>query len=409
MVLSSLFLGLGIFLLTISQDASFAEKLLLSLVEGGTYWADHIQKLYRYIPSLPSYLDKSVLVAQLVFASLFAFILALLLFIMASEKNTRLLPSLTMILLIVHTVHIYQYKITEANSKTISLPREMLDITVFQSMPFHQRRKSEFLLHDSRDRILSKLKLTPAYWSTYAFLFKDDAGHTLRTDHWLKPFDQLMKAYWEQPLNPSEIPKGFLPYKSLTFPLNHPAARKMAAVSTDKIQFFTNPIFLSSEEDIAQLMRHPAYQGDILFLSDEHPFKKFGLPQAISPEGLSAHYRIDLKNDIDRFDANNLEIRIDVPGKEKVYLFYSDVWHPQWNATVNGQAVTIYKANLAYKAIPLTFGENVVRFHFESTKLTALYYFWGLVALGWLIGILYLTIGIIVPPSTRVSPSSDLR
>ena len=43
--------------------------------------------------------------------------------------------------------------------------------------------------------------------------------------------------------------------------------------------------------------------------------------------------------------------------------------HPFWHATVNGNDVPVSKANLAYKAVPLTAGENIVHFRFHSAPI----------------------------------------
>ena len=54
-------------------------------------------------------------------------------------------------------------------------------------------------------------------------------------------------------------------------------------------------------------------------------------------------------------------------------MLYADAWHPGWEATVNGRRVPVRRGNLAYKAVQLEAGENVVRFRFrDPVRLAAL-------------------------------------
>jgi uncharacterized membrane protein YfhO len=67
-------------------------------------------------------------------------------------------------------------------------------------------------------------------------------------------------------------------------------------------------------------------------------------------------------------------------------LSYADVWHPRWKATVNGRRVRVERANLAYKAVALDRGANVVEFRFDPGRardiLLKLYAVEGLLVVG---------------------------
>jgi hypothetical protein len=47
-------------------------------------------------------------------------------------------------------------------------------------------------------------------------------------------------------------------------------------------------------------------------------------------------------------------------------------WHPYWKARVNGKAVPVYRANMAYKAIPIERGENLIELQFGSRLFSVL-------------------------------------
>ena len=71
-------------------------------------------------------------------------------------------------------------------------------------------------------------------------------------------------------------------------------------------------------------------------------------------------------------------------------MSYADVWHPSWRATVNGKAVPVYRANIAYKAIPIEGGENIIEFRFGSSLFTVLSAIVSLNAAFWLFAVIAL-------------------
>ncbi len=55
-----------------------------------------------------------------------------------------------------------------------------------------------------------------------------------------------------------------------------------------------------------------------------------------------------------------------------------------WKARVNGKAVPVYRANMAYKAIPIERGENVIELQFGSRLFSVLAAIVSLNAAFWL-------------------------
>jgi uncharacterized membrane protein YfhO len=47
----------------------------------------------------------------------------------------------------------------------------------------------------------------------------------------------------------------------------------------------------------------------------------------------------------------------------------SDVWHPSWNATVDGVAVEVARVNEAFRGIALPAGRHQVRFYYDPPAL----------------------------------------
>ena len=55
---------------------------------------------------------------------------------------------------------------------------------------------------------------------------------------------------------------------------------------------------------------------------------------------------------------------------ETAYLVLAEVWYPGWQAAVDGDPVTIYRANTAFMAVQIPSGESAVTFNFTSPMLT---------------------------------------
>ncbi len=76
------------------------------------------------------------------------------------------------------------------------------------------------------------------------------------------------------------------------------------------------------------------------------------------------------------FTSNRLEVKAHVPTDTSAWLVYADSFHPGWHATVNGKETPILEANLAFKAVKLEKGSNIVRFTFNnslSSKISVLF------------------------------------
>lgn len=294
---------------------------------------------------------------------------------------------------------IYIFKISEIKLKMTPLNDELYKFTEFQPMPYAKRR-DVFFWDNPRAKMLKVLPIQEPgvfYCHTNMFLFEDELGSSLRTESWLLPLDNYMKAYWKQPINDTSTkPIGKFD-SSLEFPKGHPAALKISGATEDKIQFFSQVYFVSSDEMIASKITDSYYMGDTIFLSPPENNKDIGAVTNLtfSNNDLSSNKRLHLPYQVQRFDSNNMEVTTNINDLESAWLLYSDIWHPLWRATVNGKETTVYKANLAYKAVKLEKGVNNIHFYFHSKMISTFHMIFCLNALCWLILIVYMT-GIIV-------------
>ncbi|MCI0455428.1 MAG: hypothetical protein L0Z62_00440, partial [Gemmataceae bacterium] len=233
-------------------------------------------------------------------------------------------------------------------------------------------------------------------WSLQSFLFLDEPGSSYRIDHWLIPLDRYMRTYWKQPIHDRRSPpaglrfgrsdQGVLFLLDLLFPLEHEAAAKIAGCTRDKIQFFRKAYPVASDEEVSEFIGDPRYRGDVLFLST--PCAPLAasrpIPTPAEVPDLQANSRVDLDYQVGAFGANRLEVTVTVDHPSPVWMLYSDVWHPFWKVTVDGEPRHLWVANLAYKAVELEPGTHVVRFDFHSESMAALVPLFGFASLLWL-------------------------
>jgi hypothetical protein len=318
--------------------------------------------------------------------TLFALTASILFATLSFINQKKYFLPLIILLLALHCTDIYGFKFSEIRLKATPLNDEMYKIIDFQSMPYAKRRDVSFWDNNPRAELLKVLpiKYGASYWTTNAFLFKDEWGNQFRTDYWLLPLSKYMRTYWEQSLHDLSVKSpGHV----------HPAIFKISGVTEDKIQFFSQANVVSYGDTIASKITNANYKGDMIFLSPLEKNKKISSVNSsnLSENDLSSNKRLHLSYEVKRFDSNNLEITTNTGDLESAWLLYSDVWHPFWRATVNGKETPVYKANLAYKAVKLEKGFNKIHFYFKSGLMSVLYLIFGLNALCWLVIIIYLT------------------
>ena len=325
-----------------------------------------------------------------------------LLFLLAFlSGNSRRIPILLWFVLITHALDMTEYNWSESRFKTTPLPPSLYRLQYFQPISFPAQRDTGKTLETERMNMLHALairsKSNPdapaayyAYpdWSFLPYLFADKLDSVLRTDHWLQPLDQFIKAYLRQPVSDTESPPGTLSAAhALYFPSGHPAAAKIAGADA-KLQFFAEAYGGDSADWIATKLADPGYAAGILFLGPDDAKEK---SEDITPwnpsHALDSESRVQFPYQVKRFTANRLELEVRNPESRPVWLLYSDVWHPFWKATVNGTSFPVQKANLAYKAVRVPPGQNNVRLHFSSQLMSLTHLFLGLNSMAWIFGL----------------------
>jgi hypothetical protein len=348
-------------------------------------------KLYANGPTaIPVIFDSPVLRSRLMLSGCVALLCAVLLAGRCFAAGWGRSPAFAVAALLLSTGDVYLYKGREAWLRTAALPRADLSLTAFQEIPYRSRRGTSFFAPNPRVAMLLRDVAFPGvqHWSTNPFAFVDEAGSSFRTDHWLRPLDRLLRTFAGQPITDATAPPPECgDFGPLQFPLQSAAARKLTGVEADKVQFFRTAHLLRDEQAIAALMADPRYRGDALFVTAP-PGEEGEQPD---PAHLMDNDRLPLDYTVLRFDSNHLEMVVNNPTDAIGWLFFSDVWHPGWQATVDGQRVHVHRAALAYKAVRVPPGRNRVHFTFLLRTVSVLHGLFAACSLLWLAFLAVLT------------------
>ena len=185
-------------------------------------------------------------------------------------------------------------------------------------------------------------------WTNNAFVFADEARSTFQVDSWLKPFDELLRMYWQMPIevNTSEFPPG-IDLRAFKFPLTHPAASKVTGISENKIRFFSRAFSVDTADALPPLMMspQPVQRGNRLLVLRQLDQPDPGQPALPwNPnDDLTADDTQHVPYEVQRFSSNVLRLTVSNTAGA-TWISYADVWHPYWHATVNGRPVPIYQA-----------------------------------------------------------------
>ena len=296
-------------------------------------------------------------------------------------------------------VDVYRFKFEYLIDRSERVPSASRSVVRAAPMPFPRRRSADLQAAlFSNPRLQATLSFNRAllmhtmgrgargtiYWSNHAFFFTDEAGSSFRMDSWLRPVDRLMRTAWGAPLDQTTLPMT-MDLGRLRFPVERAGIAAIAGVTADKIRFFSRAYSVASPAETARIVRDRAYAGNLLFVSDAAAATGSPAPEPwTSAHDLAADDSRALPYEVLRFDANRLTIKVTNDSETPGWMSYADAWHPSWKARVNGRDTAVYAANLAYKAIPIQGGENLIEFRFGSRWFSALSALAALNAAFWL-------------------------
>jgi hypothetical protein len=289
-------------------------------------------------------------------------------------------------LLVLETVDLARWKIQLLGQDTISLSDPQYALQELRPLPFIPRRNPDYEASE-RYRTLREYTSTEGarYDLTDVFVHLDPPFSRFRTNYWLAPFEALVQAHNGNPVDArlGELP-AFRNGIDSTPPDTGGPYSKIIGMSMDKLQVFSKAHVADSDQALADVLNRPGFKGDVLLLT-RRASGTSGAPLAAATELLAENERISAKPQVLHFDLNRLSLKVELPpGQDEAWLSYSDVWDPAWRATVNGRTVPVERAFLAYKAVKLEPGTNLVEFRIRAPFRIWSYRLVGLFSFFWL-------------------------
>jgi hypothetical protein len=299
--------------------------------------------------------------------SLLSLLASLVFFIRPFINLSKYSLSYITIFMLLHVLIIYWYAFDEIQLRTFPMTQGQCRSMDFCKVPFEPRRADgPQRFTDPRAEIIVSPQESLQELITDSvnnFTFSDVLRTKYRTDFYTRPFYRLLSAF-----------KGG--ERSSVF-------KKLAGAAEDKVQFFSQAYCAGSDEALASKLSDKTYAGDMLF------YRSWDQGQALPQDDLkgldlSQHQRLVLPYKVLSFSPDQIVISVDVP-KNGVWMQYSDNWHPSWKARINGHLQKLYIGSLAYKALPLPKGKNIIRMYVESKPVEWLYAFFMVSSLAWMV------------------------
>jgi hypothetical protein len=265
---------------------------------------------------------------------------------------------LIVLLLALQTVDVFRWKFQMFREETVPIGDRLYALNEVRPLPFITRRRE----YESSERLRTLEPALSDHGARYdlldGFVHLDPPATQYFTSYWLAPFEALVQAHDRRPVD-QRIGR---PALLQPLPSADPYA-KISGAAEEKIQIFSRAHAAGSDQALADFMNLPGFKGDVLLLSP----RPGGPAEDLTPELLTANHRIRTKIRLLQFDANSITLGVTLPPEQNGgWLSYCDVWDAGWTATVNQKPTPVERSFLAYKAVRLDRGVNVIHFRFQA-------------------------------------------
>ena len=203
----------------------------------------------------------------------------------------------------------------------------------------------------------------------------DPCRSIFKVDYWLPGVDTFYRAVTGMPLhNLDALPRGYEEGR-IYFPINDKRLEKAIGCEFPKLQVFSSVTVIRDEREMAQFMRDPRYEGNLLLASgpDYVAYRTNGGAELARPEDKGAVVRPGANSRVlgevrvVASTADSLTARTSLPESlGKYWLYVADAGHPFWHARVNGVETPILRANFGFQAVQVPGGMATVTFAYRS-------------------------------------------
>ncbi len=290
----------------------------------------------------------------------FTMFLSIIIFWVMYKSNIKRRYLVNMLLLLI-AVDLFSYKYSLIVTRMPSVPESVIELFNPYKYSFPEKRLNIGYLNPRSNVMMGQFDSTgffrgATYNSLDAFMFVDFVKSRFRTDFMLKPvkdFSDVREKF------PNKADEAYRKYSGDNYP-------KLAAFSR-----------LNVAKDISELgdfFSQADFTGDMLFTTEKDvreirqfiPVDSIGELDDRHFSNLNERIPIDIK--VKDFSFNSLKLQVFVDGLPGRYyfLYYSDAYHPNWNAYVNGTKTNVIKSNIGYKSIMVPYGSAEIVFTFGN-------------------------------------------
>jgi hypothetical protein len=291
-------------------------------------------------------------------------------------------------LLLVHAADLHRWKIQMTAVKTVQLATPQVPLQEIRRPAYHGRRDVE-----TSERQAAMASLFPircnAGDTVDPYLGLEPPYTRRQVTHWEGPFDRLLRTYRHGIDPEGKRPDASWVERRPFFPVSVPAYDKLTGVTEDKLQVFGAAYRGADDRETGDVLNRPGFGGDLLLLASDADVP------ALEHAKPAASDRLAAVPEVLEARANRVRVRVEMP--QEGWLYYADAWHPQWTATVNGAPAKVERAWIAYKAVKVGRGANVVEFRFRSPERVLAFRWMGAFAAGWIVAVLGIAARCVLP------------
>ncbi|MCM8810009.1 MAG: hypothetical protein NC934_07605 [Candidatus Omnitrophica bacterium] len=275
---------------------------------------------------------------------LYIFLVAVIFFLYKWRKSFQfIIKKLSEFIIIVFcffNMWSFQKAVFNLSSKLPPSYTHFLDTFLVNQLKFQEQRL-EYPLNERSQNALKLITMPGSLaiysWAAFSFLQFDPCKEHFRISMLSEGVNRLLKIKYN----------------------NNTVLKRLLGCNYPKLRLVPNAVFCDSLKEAIETTQKIENIDNVVVIRINK--KEKPLLSAFQTQQKDAKGEIK----VIEFNSNEIVISVKVFDDPGLWLVYSDAFHPRWYVTVNGKKDKIYEAYLAFKAIYLKKGDNIVKLKFH--------------------------------------------